>query len=173
MDSLDSRNKNNSNTSKKKFNFRALCIDNIRLLDSTDESSSGEDLISELEFTRDRQDVVTFLPTNYTATTFNGTLAAGVTTITVASTTGFPTRGRLRLASSDGVFEEVTYTGTTATTFTGVVRGSAGTQARIHDDGLVVDNSFRVKVEDAIKADHWINESGGLEAIMNVFLTEV
>lgn len=47
---------------------------------------------------------------------------AGDTTITVTSTSGFPTSGSLLIES-----EYVTYTGVTATTFTGVTRGVGGT----------------------------------------------
>ena len=58
------------------------------------------------------------------------TAAAGATTFSVADTTGFPASGLLRVqnASGSGV-EYVTYTGKTATTFTGLTRGVNGSSA--------------------------------------------
>lgn len=53
-------------------------------------------------------------------TTLNGALTNVATTITVASTTGFPSSGTLQI---DGV-EKLSYTGLTATTFTGATRPS-------------------------------------------------
>ncbi|HUW21054.1 MAG TPA: LamG-like jellyroll fold domain-containing protein, partial [Candidatus Bathyarchaeia archaeon] len=50
-----------------------------------------------------------------TSTTLNGGLTAGSTTVTVASTTGFPASG---VAYIEG--DKFSYTGTTSTTFTGV-----------------------------------------------------
>lgn len=72
-------------------------------------------------------------PINDATTTLNGAVSADDTTITVVSTTGFP---------SSGVFacedDKVTYTGKTATTFTGCTSVSA------HDDGETV-TSFVVE----------------------------
>lgn len=68
------------------------------------------------------------------ATTQNsgGTITLPQATITVASTTGFPSTGTLYLVSSTGV-QHVAYTGVTATTFTGctsaTVIGATGTVA--------------------------------------------
>jgi len=60
-------------------------------------------------------------------TTLNATLASSnVTSLTVASTTGFPTSGVLMLSApgnTTSAIEYVRYTGLTATTFTGLTRG--------------------------------------------------
>ena len=66
-------------------------------------------------------------------TTLNGALTKTATTVTVASTTGFPTTGTLGVGdttvtdSFGQTFrqqEQMTYTGLTATTFTGVTRNT-------------------------------------------------
>ncbi len=74
------------------------------------------------------------------STTLNGALTAGgaSTTITVVSTTGFPTSGSLRIAAEGANTEETfDYTGKTATTFTGV---TATTSASAHAIGAAVYN---------------------------------
>lgn len=53
-------------------------------------------------------------------TPLNGAHLAGVTTLTVDSTAGYGATGSLILAEGTTAQETVTYTGTTATTFTGV-----------------------------------------------------
>jgi hypothetical protein len=57
-------------------------------------------------------------------TTLTGTHNNSVTTINVTDTTGFPYRGIIRVGS-----EEISYTGKTATTFTGCSRGYLGSTA--------------------------------------------
>jgi hypothetical protein len=71
-----------------------------------------------------------------TTTTLNGGIDAVVTTITVNSTSAFPTSGRLDIGT-----ELITYTGKTATDFTGCVRGANGTTAASHLTGAVVTNA--------------------------------
>lgn len=56
-----------------------------------------------------------------------------VTTVTVDSTKGFPYRGWIRIDE-----EEMSYTGKTTTTFTGLVRGAFNTTADSHSDDAVV-----------------------------------
>ena len=67
-----------------------------------------------------------------TAAAANTTIAVAMgiidTTITVVSTTGFPTSGYVIVDS-----EIVQYTGTTATTFTGCTRGALSTSAVTHN----------------------------------------
>jgi len=53
------------------------------------------------------------------STQLNGALSKTATTVTVDSTTGFPTSGTILIGS-----EQMTYTGVTSTTFTGVTRNS-------------------------------------------------
>lgn len=66
-------------------------------------------------------------------TTLNGGINNSVTTITVVSTTGFPTAGQIRIAS-----EVITYTGITPTTFTGCTRGARGSANAAHSTGVTV-----------------------------------
>jgi hypothetical protein len=54
-------------------------------------------------------------------------IGASDTTLTVTSTTGFPTSGTLLVRRATEGHEYVQYTGTTATSFTGVTRAQAGT----------------------------------------------
>lgn len=75
-----------------------------------------------------------YVSTNAT-TALNGGINNSVTTITVDDTTGFSTAGTLLIGT-----EQITYTGTTATTFTGCTRGANSTSAASHlDDADVVE----------------------------------
>ena len=67
------------------------------------------------------------------STTLDGAVLVGDTTITVQSTTGFPTAGTILIGT-----EQITYTGTTATTFTGCTRGANGTTAAGYSTGTAV-----------------------------------
>jgi hypothetical protein len=65
-----------------------------------------------------------------------GTLSSSNTTVTVTSTTGFTTTGSILIGS-----ETITYTGVTATTFTGCTRGTSGAgsgAATTHANGSAV-----------------------------------
>ena len=73
----------------------------------------------------------------YADDTLNGAINDSVTTITVDSTTGFAASGSIQIES-----EWISYTGTTATTFTGCTRGQEGTTAASHADGTTVINGF-------------------------------
>jgi len=82
--------------------------------------------------------------TNPQTTTLNGGLnddAFGTggsgTTINVASTTGFPTSGTNFIQVGT---EEISYTGVTATSFTGIVRAVRGTTRAAHSTGATVTN---------------------------------
>jgi hypothetical protein len=66
-------------------------------------------------------------------TTLNGGINNSVTTITVVSTTGFPTAGQIRIGA-----EVITYTGVTLTTFTGCTRGARGSANVAHSTGVAV-----------------------------------
>jgi len=66
-------------------------------------------------------------------TTLDGTHTDSVTTITVASTTGFDSAGTLHIGN-----EIITYTGTTSTTFTGATRAASGTTAAAYASGVTV-----------------------------------
>ena len=70
------------------------------------------------------------------ATTLNGAINNSVTTITVVSTSAFPASGIIDIDT-----ELITYTGKTATTFTGCVRGANGTTAASHLTAATVTNA--------------------------------
>jgi hypothetical protein len=74
-------------------------------------------------------------PTSAT-TTLNGGINNTDVTITVVSTTLFPTAGTIDIGT-----ELITYTGKTPTTFTGCVRGTNGTTAASHSTSVVVTNA--------------------------------
>ena len=82
--------------------------------------------------------------TNPQITTLDGALnadSAGTggsgTTINVASTTGFPSTGTNFIQVDN---EEISYTGLTATSFTGITRNVRGTTNASHSDGATVTN---------------------------------
>ena len=82
--------------------------------------------------------------TNPQTTTLNGALnadSAGTggsgTTINVASTTGFPSSGTNFIKVDN---EEISYTGITATSFTGITRNVRGTTNASHSNGATVTN---------------------------------
>jgi len=66
-------------------------------------------------------------------TTLSGDINQSVTTINVVSTTGFSTSGAIIIES-----EIITYTGITATSFTGCTRGAAGSSSTSHLTGAYV-----------------------------------
>jgi hypothetical protein len=70
---------------------------------------------------------------NFVSTLLNGDHLAGATTITVDSTAQFPARGYVVIDA-----EIISYTGKTATTFTGCTRGDDGTTAAAHSDNTSV-----------------------------------
>ena len=72
------------------------------------------------------------------STTLNGSINSSVTTVTVASTTGFESIGTITIGE-----ENITYTGKTSTTFTGCTRGADGTSAASHSDGDAVTRSSK------------------------------
>ena len=83
--------------------------------------------------------------TNPQTTTLNGSLSANAygtggsgTTITVASTTGFPSTGTNYIKVDN---EEISYTGLTSTTFTGITRNVRGTTNATHSTGATVTNT--------------------------------
>jgi hypothetical protein len=74
--------------------------------------------------------------TGTASSTLNGGINAVVTTITVFNTTAFTATGAIWING-----EYITYTGKTATDFTGCVRGSDGTTAAAHLTGVPVAQS--------------------------------
>ncbi len=76
------------------------------------------------------------------ATQLDGGINNSVTTITVDSTTNFPTAGKIKIDS-----EVISYTGLTATTFTGCTRGAEGTSAASHSDNAAVTHKSKIPLE--------------------------
>lgn len=73
------------------------------------------------------------IPNQAITTTVNGAHNSSVTTITVVDTSLFPTHGRVIIGT-----EQILYTGKTATTLTGLVRGDMFTTAASHTTADVV-----------------------------------
>ena len=67
------------------------------------------------------------------STTLNGSHSAGVTTLTLTSTTGLDTTGKVHIGS-----EIITYTGILGNDITGCTRGAESTTAAAHADGTTV-----------------------------------
>jgi hypothetical protein len=78
-------------------------------------------------------------------TLLNGGIDAVVTTLTVDSTTGYPSSGTLLVDA-----EAMSYTGTTATTFTGVSRAALGTAAAVHADNTPVNVYLQTDVATSV-----------------------
>lgn len=81
-------------------------------------------------------------------TPLDGAHGSGATTLTVASTTGFPSSGSLVLDDGTALEELVTYSGKTGTTFTGV---SATVNAHA-DDSSVTSTAYGGQTINAIEA---------------------
>lgn len=84
-----------------------------------------------------------FYPQEAKTNQLDGALTSTATTVTVDSTTGFMSRGRIQIGS-----ELIDYTGTGATNFTGCTRGVNNTTAAAHDDDVLVYSDLYVKEGD-------------------------
>jgi len=71
-------------------------------------------------------------------TTLNGGINSSVTSITLTDASQFPSSGTNFIIIGS---EEMSYTGVSSNTLTGVTRGVAGTSAASHSDGATVTNS--------------------------------
>ena len=71
-------------------------------------------------------------------TTLNGAINSAVTTLTLADASQFPSSGTNFIIIDS---EEISYTGVSGNTLTGLTRGVAGTTAASHSDGATVTNS--------------------------------
>ena len=131
-----------------------------RLVESIDTHSTGDRLISNeiIPWMRTRDILVTaknmkpnsrvyaffdevdvqshIKPTGTSAqstTISGGDVTIAASTLTVASTTGFPSSGTVLIDN-----EQIIYTGSTATTFTGLTRGANATTSAVHSNGVAV-----------------------------------
>ena len=75
---------------------------------------------------------------NALTTTLNGAIDASTTTIVLTSAVNFPTTGTNHIQIGS---EEISYTGISSNTLTGVTRGARGTTAASHSDGATITNS--------------------------------
>ena len=71
-------------------------------------------------------------------TTLNGAINSSVTTLTLTDASQFPSSGTNFIIIGS---EEISYTGVSGNTLTGLTRGVAGTTAASHSDGATVTNS--------------------------------
>ena len=71
------------------------------------------------------------------AATLNGAINDSVTTITVISTSEFPSSGTVKIEN-----ELIAYTSTTGTTFDGCTRGSFNSTAASHDNSTTIIGVF-------------------------------
>ena len=107
-----------------------------------------------------------------TATLINGSsLATDVTatTVTVDSAANFASSGYIRIED-----EIIEYTGTTSTTFTGLLRGSLNTTAAVHaDNEAVIEASFGwgMPAESTVSGanlSNWTHDNFGEDLLINV-----
>tara|TARA_B100000212_G_scaffold62600_1_gene42761 strand:- start:10962 stop:13097 length:2136 start_codon:yes stop_codon:yes gene_type:complete len=75
---------------------------------------------------------------NALTTTLNGAINDSTTTIVLTSVINFPSTGTNHIQIGS---EEISYTGISGSTLTGVTRGARGTTAASHSDGATVTNS--------------------------------
>jgi hypothetical protein len=85
--------------------------------------------------------------TNLATTTLDGAHNDSITTLTVASTTLFPSVGAIVVGS-----EVIFYTGKTGTTFTGCTRGADGSTAAAHSDEDDVNGYIAAAFQHVIRA---------------------
>jgi hypothetical protein len=110
--------------------------------------------------------------TDDTVTLINGSGLASdatVTTATVDSAAAFPSSGYIKIED-----EIIEYTGTTSTTFTGLIRGSLSTTAATHaDNEAVIEASFGwgMPAESTVSGanlTNWTHDNFGEDLLMNV-----
>ena len=87
------------------------------------------------------------LETRTTAVNNGAGITAAATSMTVDSTVGFEDSGFIRVGT-----EVISYTGKTATTFTGLSRGAGGTTAQIHADDAKIFQEISI-------TDDWVDET--------------
>ena len=75
---------------------------------------------------------------NALTTTLNGAIDASTTTIVLTSVVNFPSSGTSHITIGT---EDISYTGISGNTLTGVTRGARGTTAASHSDGATITNT--------------------------------
>ena len=107
-----------------------------------------------------------YVAVNQLSTILNGSLDASQTTVTVTSTTGFPTVGFITIDS-----EVIKYTSTNSTQFLSCTRGADGTGATTHSSGATVKHAVTAAHHNALKDEVKAVESdlvSGMSRIINM-----
>jgi len=124
---------------------------------------SAEYLKYPLDVLDDSWDTASLIATA-TATTLNGALSSGATSITLTDASSFPTSGMGYITDAVNGDEQVSWTGKSSNTLTGVTRGIGGTSDVNHSNGdafalskmLANGDDLRVQV-DGIEVDRWLD----------------
>ena len=125
---------------KHKWQLTLDCRDNLILLDGRSvEPKRGAELASLLKEDYYSREIIDFQDIDYAETSLTADLTTTDTSISVSSTANFPEQGRIKIGQ-----EEIIYTGKTATSFTGCVRGARGTKKLSHSAGDMVSNKYSV-----------------------------
>jgi hypothetical protein len=107
-----------------------------------------------------------YVAVNQLSTVLNGSLDASQTTVTVTSTTGFPTVGFITVDS-----EVIKYTSTNSTQFLSCTRGADGTGATTHSSGATVKHAVTAAHHNALKDEVKAVESdlvNGMSRVINM-----
>ncbi len=155
-------------TPKKLWNINANCADDVKRLDGALIDVVARELKGRLERAWWTKSILDFQDLDYATTLLNGALNSSATTITVDDTADFPEQGRLRVDN-----EEMTYTGKTPTTFTGVTRAVRETKAAAHLDNAVINNAYKVILTDLQYKVPITLEDKELEYVVGISLREV
>lgn len=155
-------------TTKKLWNININCGDEVKRLDGGTVETVGRELKGRLERAWWTKSILDFQDLDYATTILNGALSSSATTITVDDTADFPEQGRLRVDN-----EEMTYTGKTPTTFTGVTRAVRETKAAAHSDNAVINNAYKVIITELQSRVPIALEDKELEYTVSVSLREV
>ena len=155
-------------TTKKLWNININCGDEVKRLDGGLVETVGRELKGRLERAWWTKSILDFQDMDYATTILSGALNKSDTTITVDDTYDFPEQGRLKIDN-----EEVTYTGKTPTTFTGVTRAQRETKAAAHSDNAVINNAYKVILTDLQFRVPIHLEDKALEYVVGISLREV
>lgn len=153
---------------KKQWALNVNAGDEVKGLDGILVETTGRELKSRLERAWWTKSVLDYQDVDYATTALNGALSSSATTITVDNTYDFPEQGRLRIED-----EEMTYTGKTPTSFTGVTRGARDTRAVAHSDDTVINNAYKVIITELKSQVPIMLQDKDLEYQVGIFIREV
>ena len=153
---------------KKQWTLNTNMGDEVKRLDGGLVETTGRELKSRLERAWWTKSVLDFQDFDYATTLLDGALTNSATTVTVDSPYDFAEQGRFRVDD-----EEMTYTGKTPTTFTGVTRGTRDTRAVAHLDNAVLNNAYKVIVTELQSKVPIALQDKEMEYTVGIFLREV